>query len=193
MQFACYKIYAALENGIIFANIGEMKPHKRIKFISAFFTVSIFLAALCTSCIKNKCNGKVCLNGGVCVDGACACVIGYEGDICATAWSQKFSGDWNSDDTYIKDTSHTHFHYQVTITGTADSFQVSGLSDSLNDIICKRESLNTFSMKPLQILKPDSSVIIASGNGSLENGIVKGIYSLRLKDTTITANFKWSK
>src|SRR4051812_38699167 len=167
-----------------------MNPHNSIKFVSAFFTLSLFLVVAATSCIKNKCNGKVCLNGGVCVDGACACVIGYEGDICETPWFRKFEGTWNTDDTYIRDATHTHFNYQVTITGTADSFQVSRLSDSLNGIICKRESLNTFNMKPLQVLKADSSVIVASGNGSVDNGIVKGIYSLRFRDTTITVNFK---
>jgi hypothetical protein len=155
---------------------------KRAIIIPSIATTLIFLITLYTSCIKNKCNGVVCQHGGVCVDGSCSCIVGYEGAHCETAWSEKFAGKWHADDSYIRDTSHTHFNYDISITGSGpDSFFVSGLSDSFRSVTCYRSSINAFTMKSGQNL--DSSITIQNGNGTLntQNNTITGLYSYRFR------------
>ncbi len=43
---------------------------------------TIICIVLLSACDKNICPDNECLNGGLCVDGACDCPIGWTGDLC---------------------------------------------------------------------------------------------------------------
>ena len=153
----------------------------------------LLLLILWTSCIKDNCGNVLCYNMGVCVDGQCACASGYEGTKCDTGWFEKFAGNWQADDTYIRDTADAHIKYDIIVSGIADSFKISGLHDSLEGVICKRRSLKEFAIKAGQVMRSDSSIIIRNGEGKIENGIVTGLYSFKLRDTVLSIKFKWTK
>jgi hypothetical protein len=94
---------------------------------------------------------------------------------------------------YIKDTTNAVFTYKVAIAGSRDSFLLTGLSDTLPAVVCKRESLTGFSISPNQVLKADSSIIIKSGEGILQGNAVKGLFSFQHHDTVISTRFTWTR
>lgn len=59
---------------------------KRTILISAMATITAFIAAFQTGCIKDtdKCDTVVCKNGGTCVNGSCSCPSDYTGANCET-------------------------------------------------------------------------------------------------------------
>jgi hypothetical protein len=48
-----------------------------------------------TSCKKDKCEDKVCANGGTCNEGTCTCAAGFEGENCNTEIRSKYYGLYN--------------------------------------------------------------------------------------------------
>lgn len=165
-----------------------------MKLRSRLYAVApLLMLVLWTSCIKDKCGNVLCYNKGVCVDGQCTCPSGYEGAKCETGWFEKFAGEWNADDTYIRDTTDAHVKYDIKISGVADSFKIYGLYDSLDAVMCKRRSLKEFTISSGQVMRSDSSIIIRNGEGKIENGIVTGLYSFKLRDTILSVKFKWTK
>ncbi len=77
----------------------------RIIFSTLTLVTFIFSLVLVMSCNKSKvkyndttlvrpCENVICLNGGTCQDGYCYCPQGFEGDKCATRWSDKFVGNY---------------------------------------------------------------------------------------------------
>lgn len=167
----------------------------RLQFATAFIILAIFSVTAYTSCIKDKCSDVACYNKGVCVQGICTCPYLYEGQNCQEYWLEKFSGSWNSDETFAKDTSRTHHYYDLKIEGAYDSFFVFGLADTLGIVQCKRDTRYKFTFRGDQ--RVDSFVTIKSGRGSIANdgSAISGVYTYNFKqdkkDTTITMNFIW--
>lgn len=164
-------------------------------FIEKIRSLIIGLAGafMLAGCIDDKCGTVVCANEGICVDGKCTCPVGFEGSACETAWVEKFAGTWKVEQTYAKDTTGEVFPYDVVVAGLRDSFMLAGLSDTLPAVVCKRESLNGFTIRPNQVLRADSSIIIRSGEGILQGNTIKGLYSFQHHDTVISARFTWSR
>lgn len=165
----------------------------RLQLLVSSVLFILFGIVTYSSCIKDQCGDIICYNGGVCVAGKCSCPLLYEGANCNLPWTQKFSGAWNADDTYARDTSRRHLIYNLGISGEADSFFIYGLSDTLDKVICKRSSRLVFTFKGDQ--KADSFITIKSGKGTMsaDERTVTGLYSFSKGDTTITVNFRWTK
>jgi hypothetical protein len=167
--------------------------HKRILFFFLFL-ISASLAWY-SSCVKDGCKDVVCHNGGVCVNGACACPVGFEGTNCERKWNEKFTGIWNVADSIYKD-NITRFHYKVSISDglTKDSFYVLGITDTLKDslVLCVRNSPRGFTMMEKKL---NSYVAIVSGSGIMDSitGVVYGKYAYKRNDTTVTVGFTWRK
>lgn len=172
---------------------------RRTLGFTAILTLILFFLTGYYSCIKDKCSGIVCQNGGICVDGACACIDGYEGTNCGSKWHSKFSGKWTATDKYNADTG-TRI-YPIEIAGTSpDSFRVYGLSGRAN-VLCTKAANRKFTILPDQ--KTDTLLTVKSGNGTLnDDGSVTGVYSFlqrtlindtTAKDTIITSKFTWTR
>jgi hypothetical protein len=67
--------------------------------------------------LLHPCDNVTCLNGGTCRDGNCKCPQGYEGENCATKWSDKFVGSFNASDACSADSAG---FYSVNITANPD-------------------------------------------------------------------------
>jgi hypothetical protein len=158
--------------------------------ITAIFTFIVFSGTY-LSCIKDTCSNTICNNGGVCVNGNCACPTGFEGEQCSDVWNAKFTGTWHAADVYFKDTAHRRYDIQITTDTLRDSFYINGFADTLNKILCLRTSYNNFSMINEQFV--DSNLTIKSGNGTLDatGHKVTGVYSFKNRDTIITSSFTW--
>jgi hypothetical protein len=147
----------------------------------------------------------VCENSGVCVNGVCACLTGFEGTYCDKKWNEKFCGNWQAADSFYKD-NITRFHYQLNITGryTRDSFYITGFADTLDTdtLLCYRNAFKGFTIAADQ--KMDSFLTIKSGSGIMDSitGNISGKYvflrkifptGLPSKDTTVTVAFSWKR
>lgn len=58
---------------------------KMMKRLLVSFSLIALLSIVLTSCKKDPCEDKICLNGGACVDGTCLCTSGFTGGSCETA------------------------------------------------------------------------------------------------------------
>jgi hypothetical protein len=138
----------------------------------------------------------------VCVNGACACPVGFEGIACEKKWNEKFGGTWHVADSIYKD-NIARYKYDIAISAgiTKDSFYVVGLTDTLRDsvLVCVRTSAFGFSM--IGDKKLDSMLTIKSGSGTMDSvtGNIWGKYVFErrtnVKDSniTVTVGFTWKK
>ncbi len=70
-----------------------MKSTFKPILFTAILTFSAFLVVVYTSCSKpDKCKAIACANGGVCIDGVCKCLPGYQGPNCDTVSRDQFIG-----------------------------------------------------------------------------------------------------
>ena len=186
---------------------------KHLKRYFLFIPVLLLFSAL-TSCIKNHCSGVVCKSGGVCVNDICACPSGYEGAHCEAAWSSKFTGSWHATDSYIRDT--THHHYDVSVSAlNADSLLVQNFSSAIDihgrpvdtvtglfysfsaelKVIASRASRWQFSFNTAQVLDSVNNVYLQNWYGTMDstNNTISGTYTVRIRDSSVTAKFSWTR
>jgi hypothetical protein len=72
---------------------------KITSLISFTFLVTIFVGVHLSCNDNNKCDFVSCSNGGACSGGACTCITGFQGPLCATVTDSEFVGDhivWDS-------------------------------------------------------------------------------------------------
>lgn len=67
-----------------------MKAILKPVLLTTVLTIAAFFAVLYSSCKLDKCKAISCAYGGICIDGACACLPGYEGNNCETVSRKKF-------------------------------------------------------------------------------------------------------
>jgi uncharacterized membrane protein len=63
--------------------------------LSAVSAMAAFSAVTYSSCSPDKCKSIVCAYGGVCNDGTCYCLSGFEGTRCEAITRDKFDGVWD--------------------------------------------------------------------------------------------------
>lgn len=71
-----------------------MKARLKTIVLTALGALSVFSAVTVSSCNEDKCKAIVCAYGGVCSDGTCTCLPGYEGPQCETVNRQRYLGNW---------------------------------------------------------------------------------------------------
>jgi len=163
--------------------------------IPAIITIFSFLGVTYTACIKDNCTSSLCANGGICVNGACACVTGYEGAHCDTLWSQKFSGAWKVAEATQDANGVTESGYTITVgpSTTGNVFLISRLENSQDSIYCTLNDNISF-LVPIQS-NADSTFYIQSGEGALDTttGIVTMNYSYLQNGVSRTSTLTWTR
>jgi hypothetical protein len=61
--------------------------------ITSITVLAFFTIAIVTGCKDKPCDVITCAHSGTCVDGLCACPVGYEGLHCETIMRDKFVGE----------------------------------------------------------------------------------------------------
>jgi hypothetical protein len=168
---------------------GKLNKFAVMKYVYAivFFT---FLFCF-SSCLPDHCKDTVCDNGGVCVQGHCSCLNGYEGTNCTEVWNARFFGNWNATDVVKGDT--TVYIASFIDNGRPDQFLIMNLGNTFDSILCRRTSYYDFAAKESQEI--DSLTSIASGFGTIDS-TAKSIsfsYTLRLKDSTVAHQITFMK
>jgi hypothetical protein len=94
---------------LILISIKKMK-NIYIALGTACTTLLIFSMCFFSSCLKDKnpikmngtvitpCKNSICYNGGACIDGACHCTAGYEGDSCKITWNSHYLATYEAND-----------------------------------------------------------------------------------------------
>lgn len=145
---------------------------------------------LLSGCIPDKCNTVNCQNEGVCVQGTCACLYGYEGAFCENKWHDKFKGNWTANE-MVKDVIVGNYPLNVMQGNTPDTFYILGMAQTIDTVLCTRKSYNVFTMH--ERILPDSTKM-QGGEGLYipGNDIVTGMYSFNKQDVITTVRFTWS-
>ncbi len=71
-----------------------MKARFKSVLLTAFSTLAAFSTLTFTACNNDKCQAIACASGGVCEEGRCTCLPGYEGYQCETETRQRYVGNW---------------------------------------------------------------------------------------------------
>lgn len=163
--------------------------------ISAAITLLLFSLITYSACIKDHCGSNLCANGGLCVDGNCACVTGYEGAHCDTIWNAKFSGNWNVAET-LQDSdgvSNTNYALIVQPSSIGQNFIMNHVENAYDSIYCVLSTINTFYIPGQSNI--DSSFYIQGGNGvlDLQTGNVTVNYSFFQNHVLRNANMQWTR
>lgn len=69
-----------------------------MKKAKSLIVISILLSIILWACKKetNPCDRKICLNGGTCQNGTCACPAGYTGNDCSSEIRTQYYGSYNT-------------------------------------------------------------------------------------------------
>lgn len=127
-------------------------------------------AATLLGCNPDPCEEVVCQNGA-CLEGSCACDLGYEGEECQTESRRKFLGIWEVGDICRT----TAFVYAATIgEGTAADALV---IDNLNDQNISVSAMVTNS----EIVLPEQTfgLAVLSGTGGIDT--LAGVISIEYR------------
>ena len=104
-----------------------------MKTIKILLSLSLLLGSTFyfSSCEKDPCEDTVCLNGGTCNDGSCACTDGYEGADCGTLSADKFVGTYS----VAAVCNGSNYNYTVSITKSATEANKI-IIDNFGDLNC---------------------------------------------------------
>ena len=146
---------------------------------NVLFKVLILTTAIAISqsaCNEDKCTAVACMNDGVCVYGTCSCVYGYEGDLCESVWTDKFTGTWQVKETGKGGVVLSEYDISIGRYASVDSLFILGINDVDDTVFAKREAFKSFSLAPRMLASGDS---VISGEAFLgDSNVVTGVYSL---------------
>ena len=118
-----------------------------------------------TSC-TDDCKDIACENGGICDTGVCDCTDGYEGELCADAFSDKFVGTYNGDD-------DCGFTYQSVVTMTdATTLSISNFAGT------NTAATATVTSTEITIANQTNGAFTVSGTGSISGTTISIDYTL---------------
>lgn len=147
-----------------------MKARLKTIMLSALGALTAFTAVTVSSCNEDKCKAIVCAYGGVCSDGMCLCLSGYEGNQCETITRTRYLGVWNvtEDGTYSNATQ-----YPLSIEGSPDKITEIRIKNFRNSFLQDVHAL----VKGDTITIPDQTIGERSvkGFGYIEDDLKYGV------------------
>lgn len=155
-----------------------MKKLKTI-LLAGVLTAGVFSSAVFTSCNSDACADVVCSNGGACVDGTCACPVGYEGTKCETESRTKFAKSWACND--VTGSSPALVYNCVISAGSAANVTSVIISKTFSDNFFVNNVNATVSGSTITIANqaPDNDGYYVSGTGTLSNNKINWTYSIK--------------
>ena len=144
--------------------------------------------------MPDHCKDTVCANGGLCVDGMCSCLNGYEGDDCSEIWNGRFLDEWTALDK-VQGRADTSLPYSLSLiaNGRPDQFLVLGLRGNIDSVLCRRQSYFGFTILENQVI--DSVSTIRSGSGVLDTSgaLIAASYTIAWGDSLQTYQVSWAR
>jgi hypothetical protein len=140
---------------------------------------------LLAGCMPDNCTDNLCVNGGVCVDGNCSCLNGYEGTHCDEVWHKRFLGKWQAKERFQGNPKQRVYPVTLLSAGRPDQFWLINLGNRKDTVVCSRKTYLEFSIAGRRL--KDTTISIKSGSGHMDTtqDIIIASYSLQLSDTTI--------
>lgn len=147
------------------------------------------------ACVEDKCKGLVCANGGICVDGACACAYGYEGAGCNARWYEKFTGTWHATEYSKAGAEVLKYEISLLVTTAVDTMLMYGFADSVDSVICTRKAYDEFTILGKKPVDTAHKYEIKGGTATLDSiaGTVTGQYSFTRNGKDTLVHFKWNR
>lgn len=152
------------------------------------FTFVLALSVSFTSCKKDPCKDVICQNGGACIEGACDCLLPYEGTNCEVRMTAKFAGLFTGPLTCFGQTQTETF--TVTESQThPDRLLVSYGGESFYGVVT---SSSTFDI-PEQSFTQGGLTGTLSGNGSLAGNVANLTMLITIAGIPVTCTFQGTK
>ena len=154
---------------------------KKLSILTAgiMMVFSLAIITFYSSC-TDPCKDVVCLNAGTCVDGACSCADGYEGDDCGTAIRQKFIGSWTAADACSLSGTGA---YTVTVTAGTGIFDVK-ITNMWNAFVNQVNATISGNTITISTQEPDSDGFTISGTGTISSDGLTITWTYTVTDTS---------
>jgi len=159
-----------------------------VKSVRFAFLVSVGLIALFVGCsTPNPCSGIDCLNYGLCNDGECLCLAGYEGTVCDTISRDRILGSYVATQNCNQDEPFT---YQMFIAAGPQSVSDLIIGNFGNGVIGVHATLNgDYITIPQQHLVVQSGAVDVHGTGFIGDSTIAFSYFLNDGTTDFHCNF----
>lgn len=152
----------------------------RSVLIATMLLLTVFSAVLYTACHKDHCTNVKCLNKGVCDNGNCICLTGYEGPRCDTLSRNKFVGTFNGHDIChpLTDTFHQYHIQFITVKNKPLELTMKNLLNNVDDsATCTIMATDSF------VFQGFNNSTTFTGYGTLRRDTLRMVYHVQ-HDTT---------
>lgn len=172
-----------------------MKAKNSVKTIFLLIFMALGTSVMFNACKDDDpCDGVECKNGGICNDGNCACLIGYEGSDCGTQTRAKFLAVYNCTNTCFPGTAYSSSASQSAV--DISNFVISNMGNvpGLN-VVAKATGGAIFTIAAQTVTDTDGDSWTLSGQGSLVGAVVTAniTYVYNPNSNTFTCTESWVK
>ncbi len=172
-----------------------MKTSTSIKTIFLLIFMALGTSVLLNSCKDDDpCDGVDCLNGGICNDGTCTCLIGYEGSNCGTEIRNKFLAAYNCTNTCFPGTSYSSSASPSAV--DVSKFIITNMGNVGGlDVVAKATGGTIFVIENQTVTDNDGDSWTMSGQGSLVGNVITAniTYVYNPNQNTFTCTESWVK
>ena len=145
------------------------------------------------SCKPDPCLDVICLNYGVCDDGACLCADWYEGTDCSSEERAKYYGDYIGTATYFNAAGDEIDSSTDTIPVVANGLNVNEIIADGIPLVLSVSGLGVFVIPPNATFDPNGTSLTVSGDGSFDSNLLTINATMEFAQDTLTFSFTGSK
>ena len=145
------------------------------------------------SCKPDPCLDVICLNYGICDDGACLCADWYEGTDCSTEERAKYYGDYIGTATYFNAAGDEIDSSTDTIPVVANGLIVNEIIADGIPLVLSVSGLGVFVIPPNATSDPNGTSLTVSGDGSFDSNLLTINATMEFAQDTLTFSFTGSK
>ncbi len=172
-----------------------MKTKNSVKTIFLLIFMALSTSVMFNACKDdNPCDGVDCKNGGICNNGNCACLTGYEGTDCGTETRAKFLAAYN-----CTNTCFSGVQYQQSISPSSvevSKMIISNLGNTAGlNVVARATGGSVFTIDNQTVSDASGDSWTISGTGALTGAIVTANVSYTYNPTSqnLTCTESWTK